>query len=104
MEIQIAITSKLNAGTSPVFTFELKVMSRLEKRVFVRCLGGAKYNPNHTWPFCALTRPIITINVHAFYITKNGTLLCDVTMTLIRQGKNGNIFFLLNSICVSSRK
>ena len=27
----------------------------------------------------------ITIKFHAFYITKNGTLLCDVTMTLIRQ-------------------
>ena len=42
---------------------------------------------------------IITINFHAFYITKNGTLLCDVTMTLIRQEKIGNIFFLKQHIC-----
>ena len=42
---------------------------------------------------------IITINFHAFYITKNGTLLCDVTMALIRQEKNGNIFFLKQHIC-----
>ena len=42
---------------------------------------------------------IITINFHAFYITKNGMLLCDVTMTLIRQEKNGNIFFLEQHIC-----
>ena len=41
---------------------------------------------------------IITINFHAFYITKNGTLLCDVTMTLIRQEKIGNIFFLKQHI------
>ena len=42
---------------------------------------------------------IITINFHAFYITKNGMLLCDVTMTLIRQEKIGNIFFLKEHIC-----
>ena len=42
---------------------------------------------------------IITINFHAFYITKNGTLLCDVTMTLIRQEKIGNIFFLKQHTC-----
>ena len=30
---------------------------------------------------------IITVNFHAFYITKNSTLLCDATMTLIRQDK-----------------
>ena len=41
---------------------------------------------------------IITINVHAFYIMKNGTLLCDVTMTLMRQEKIGNIFFLKQHI------
>ena len=41
---------------------------------------------------------IITINFHAFYITKNGTLLCDVTMTLILQEKIGNIFFLKQHI------
>ena len=42
---------------------------------------------------------IITINFHAFYFMKNGTLLCDVTMTLIRQEKIGNIFFLKQHIC-----
>ena len=42
---------------------------------------------------------IIIINFHPFYIMKNGTLLCDVTMTLIRQEKNGNIFFLKQHIC-----
>ena len=42
---------------------------------------------------------IITINFHAFYFTKNGTLPCDVTMTLIRQEKIGNIFFLKQHIC-----
>ena len=42
---------------------------------------------------------IITINFHAFYITENGTLLCDFTMTLIRQEKIGNIFFLKQHIC-----
>ena len=42
---------------------------------------------------------IITINFHAFYITKNGTLLCDVTMTLIRQEKIGNIIFLKQHTC-----
>ena len=42
---------------------------------------------------------IITINFHAFYITHIGALLCDVTMTLIRQEKNGNIFFLKQQIC-----
>ena len=42
---------------------------------------------------------IITINIHAFYIMKNGTLLCDVTMTLMRQEKIGNIFFLKQHIC-----
>ena len=36
---------------------------------------------------------IITISFHAFYITKNGTLLCDVTMTLIRQGKKWKHLF-----------
>ena len=36
---------------------------------------------------------IITINFHAFYITKNGTLLCDVTMTLIRQEKKWKHLF-----------
>ena len=30
----------------------------------------------------------------AFYIMKNGALFCDVTVTLIRQEKIGNIFFL----------
>ena len=35
-----------------------------------------------------------TISFHTFYVTKNGMLLCEVTMTLIRQEKNGNIFFL----------
>ena len=30
---------------------------------------------------------------------KNGTLLCDVTMTLMRQEKIGNIFFLKQHIC-----
>ena len=35
---------------------------------------------------------IITINFKVFYVTKNGTFLCDVTMTLIRQEKIGNIF------------
>ena len=42
---------------------------------------------------------IITTNFHALYITKNDTLLCDVTMTLIRQEKNGNIFFLKQHTC-----
>ena len=42
---------------------------------------------------------IITINFHAFYITKNGTLLCDATMTLIRQEKIGNILFLKQHVC-----
>ena len=42
---------------------------------------------------------IITINFHAVYIMKNGTSLCDVTMTLIRQEKIGNIFFLKQHIC-----
>ena len=42
---------------------------------------------------------IITINFHAFYITNNGTLLCVVTMTLIRQEKIENIFFLKQHIC-----
>ena len=42
---------------------------------------------------------IITINFHAFYFTKNYTLLCDVTMTLIRHEKIGNIFFLKQHIC-----
>ena len=37
---------------------------------------------------------IITIHFHAFYITKNGTLLCDITTTLIRQEKNRKTFFL----------
>ena len=45
----------------------------------------------------------ITISFHAFYIMfisrKNGTLLCDVTMTLIGQEKIGNIFFLEQHIC-----
>ena len=30
---------------------------------------------------------IITISFHAFYFVENGTLLCDVTLTLIRQEK-----------------
>ena len=42
---------------------------------------------------------VIAIDFHAFYITKSGTLLCDVTMTLIRQEKIGNIFFLKQHIC-----
>ena len=42
---------------------------------------------------------IIRINFHAFYITKNGTLLCDITMTLIRLEKIGNIFFLKQHVC-----
>ena len=42
---------------------------------------------------------IITIIFHAFYIMKNGTLLCDVTMTLTRQEKIGNILFLKQHIC-----
>ena len=42
---------------------------------------------------------IITINFHAFHITKNSTLLCDVTVTLIRQDKIGNIIFLKQHIC-----
>ena len=42
---------------------------------------------------------IITINFHAFYIMKNGTSRYDVTMTLIRQEKIGNIFFLKQHIC-----
>ena len=42
---------------------------------------------------------IITINFHAIYIMENGTLLCDVTITLIRQDKIGNIFFLKQHIC-----
>ena len=33
------------------------------------------------------------------YITKKGMLLCDVTMTLVRQEKIGNIFFLEQHIC-----
>ena len=37
---------------------------------------------------------IITISCHAFYFTENGTLLCDVNVTLILQGKMGNFFFL----------
>ena len=42
---------------------------------------------------------IIKINFHAFYITKNGTLLCDVTMTLIRQEKLETSFFLKQHVC-----
>ena len=42
---------------------------------------------------------IITTNCHEFYIMENGTLLCDVTMTLIRQEKNGNTFFLKHHLC-----
>ena len=42
---------------------------------------------------------MITINVYAFYIMENDTLLCDVTMTLMRQEKIGNIFFLKQHIC-----
>ena len=41
---------------------------------------------------------IIKINFHAFYIMENSKLLCDVTMTLIRQEKIGNIFFLKQHI------
>ena len=44
--------------------------------------------------YTMIDRICITTNIHAFYIMKNGTLLCDVTMTLIRQQKIGNIFFL----------
>ena len=42
---------------------------------------------------------IITIIFHAFYIMKNGTLLCDVIMTLLQQEQYGNIFFLKQHIC-----
>ena len=42
---------------------------------------------------------IITINFLAFYMMKNGTLLCDATMTLMRLEKIGNIFFLKQHIC-----
>ena len=42
---------------------------------------------------------IITTNFHAFYIMENGTLLCDVTMTLIRQEKLETSFFLKQHIC-----
>ena len=46
----------------------------------------------------------ISAGDHAFYITKNGTLLCDVTMTIIRQEKKMETSFFLNSIYVSSKK
>ena len=41
---------------------------------------------------------IITINFHAFYITKMVRYFRDVTMKLIRQEKIGNIFFLKQHI------
>ena len=46
----------------------------------------------------------ITISFHAFYVTKNGMLLCDVTMTLIRQEKIGNIFFLKQHVYFLKKK
>ena len=42
---------------------------------------------------------IITLSVFMHFISRNGTLLCDVTMTLIRQDKIGNIFFRKQHKC-----
>ena len=47
---------------------------------------------------------IIVLNVQTLNKPKMGTSLCDVTMTLKRQEKIGNIFFFLNKIHFATRK